>query len=211
MNYEQWRNELFGHSPDIDPVVFEHTPEFYSVPPNQAFDFVDRVLVDPEVHSAFSKDQLGNGIHTIYSNCCSDLPLLYTIECDEDRRIQGIANLVNLYRNYFERYCTGTVKSVGNDQTDGPMGYICYMLWDVFGLYPGNATSSMTSAAIHVMRTALDSHNDNCLASAIHGLGHWTCDVTEASTILRQWLGRPTTKNREILRYAQTAATGMIL
>jgi hypothetical protein len=211
MNYEKWRNELFGQPPDMDPVTFEHESDFYSVPPNQAFDFVDRVLVDSEVHSLYCKDQLGNGINTIYSNCCSDLPFLYTTECDENRRIKGISNLANLYKNYFERYCTGTVKSIGNDQTDGPMGYICYMLWDVFVLSPGNATPAMISAAINVMRSALGSHNDNCLASAIHGLGHWAVDVPEAVTVLKQWLRKPTTTNLEILEYARTATSGMIL
>lgn len=211
MNYEQWRHELFGHPPEVDPVSLELSSDFYAVPPYQAFDFVDRVLLDREVHSIYSKDQLGNGIKTIYSNCCSDLPFLYTTECDEDRRLKGIRNLVNLYRNYFERYCTATVESVGNGQSDGPMGYICYMLWDVFVLYPGNATPAAISAAVNVMRTALDSRNDNCLASAIHGLGHWKFDVPEASTVLNQWLRRPTTQNPNILQYARTATTGMIL
>ena len=211
MNYEQWRDELFGHPPDIDPVSLEHSPEFYSVTPNQAFDFVDRALVDPSVHSMFSKDQLGNGINTIYSNSCSELPFLYTTECEEDRRLEGIHNLVNLYQNYFERYCTAPVISIGNDQTDGPIGFICYMLWDVFVLYPGNATPSMISAAISVMRSALGSRNDACLASAIHGLGHWAFDVPEAGAVLKHWLQKPTTENPEILQYARTATTGMIL
>jgi hypothetical protein len=211
MIYDQWRDELFGHPPDIDPVVFVYSPEFYAVPPDQAFDFVDRMLVDPDVHTMFSKDQLGNGINTVYSNCCSDLPFLYTTECDEERRLKGIRNLVNLYRNYFERYCTAPVVSIGNDQTDGPMGYICYMLWDVFVLYPSNSTSSMIDAAIDVMRSALQSRNDNCLASAIHGLGHWTDDVPDAAIVLTDWLTKPTTQNLEILEYARTATSGMIL
>lgn len=209
MNYEQWRNELFGQSPDIDPVSYEHTPEFYAVPSDQAFDFVDRVLVDSEVHSLFCKDQLGNGIHTIYSNCCSDLPFLYTMECREDRRVQGINNLANLYKNYFEVYCTGAVDRIGYCQ-DGPMGFICYMFWDVFVLYPGNATSPMISAAIKVMRSALYSYSDNCIASAIHGLGHWAPDVPEAITVLKAWRRNPTTTNSEILEYAGRATTGMI-
>ncbi len=211
MNYEQWRSELFGHPPDCDPVSLEHSPEFYAVPPNQAFDFVDHVLIDQDVHAMFSKEQLGNGIKTIYSNSCSELPFLYTTECDQLRRLKGIRNLINLYRNYFERYCTAPVVSVGNDQTDGAMGYICYMLWDDFVLYPGNATPSMISAAVDVMETALESHNENCLVSAIHGLGHWASDVPEASTVLKQWLRRPTTKNTEILQYARSATDGMIL
>ncbi len=211
MKYEQWRDELFGHPPDSDPVSLERSSEFYAVPPYQAFDYVDQVLIDDKLHSMFSKDQLGNGINTIYSNCCSDLPFLYTAECDEDRRIKGIRNLFNLYKNYFERYCSSQVASIGNDQADGPMGYICYMFWDVFVLYPGNSTPAMVSAAVDVMRTALESRNDNCLASAIHGLGHWAFAVPEVSAVLTQWLHRPTTNNAEVLNYARAATTGMIL
>jgi hypothetical protein len=210
MNYEEWRNELFGQPPEMNLVTFEHCPEFYDVPPNLAFDYIDHVLVDPEVHTLFSKDQLGNGIDTIYSANFSDLAFLYKSEGDETRRIRGIENLDSLYKNYFERYCTGVVNSIGNDDTDGPMGTICYMFWDVFILFPGNATPAMIDATLRVMRTALESHNDNCLASAIHGLGHKVRYAPEASRILQQWLLRPTTKNPEILRYAQIATTGMI-
>ena len=210
MNYEQWRDELFGQSPEIDPVVFEHSPEFYAVPPNRAFDHVDRLLADPDVHSLFSKTQLGNGINTIYSNSCSDLPFLYTMECAEDRRIKGISNLSNLYTNYFERHCLGRVTSIGNDQADGPMGFICYMFWDVFVLYPGSATPAMIAAAIEVMRAAMESRNDNCLASAIHGLGHWAYDVPESVSVLNHWLDAPTTENPEVVKYAQAATSGTI-
>ena len=97
MNYEEWRSELFGQPPDIDPVSLEHSSEFYSLSPNQAFDFVDLMLVDRELHSLFSKEQIGNAINTVYSNCCSNLPFLYTTECDEERRVKGIRHLINLY------------------------------------------------------------------------------------------------------------------
>ena len=68
MIYEQWRNELFGQPPDIDPVSLEHSSEFYSVEPTRAFDYVDLMLVDHELHSLFSKEQIGNAINTVYSN-----------------------------------------------------------------------------------------------------------------------------------------------
>ncbi len=112
------------------------------------------MLVDRELHTLFSKEQIGNAINTVYSNCCSDLPFLYTTECDEERRVKGIRNLVNLYRNFYERYCTAQVVSTGNDQTDGKIGFICYMFWDVFVLYPGSASPLMKSAAIGVMRNS---------------------------------------------------------
>jgi len=210
MNYEEWRDELFGQSPGIDPVMFEHSPDFYSVRPDRAFEFVDRALVDPDIHALFDKIQIGNGIQTIYSNSCSDLPFLYATECSEDRRIHGIGNLTNLYTNYFQRYGTEPVTGIGDYQTDGPIGYICYMFWDVFVLYPGNSTPGMVSAGVKVMQEALDSQSDNCLVSAIHGLGHWSSDVPEAVSALKRWLNRPTSKNPEVLKYARTAMSGMI-
>lgn len=211
MTYERWRDELFNHPPETDPVELDHSQEFYEVPSVQAFDYVDRVLLDEEAHALFTKEQLGIGINTIYSNCCSDLPFLYTTDCDEPRRLVGTQNLVHLYRNYFERYCTASVGSIGNDHLDGRMGFICYMFWDVFVLYHGNASPAMTSAAIGVMSEALRSHNDNCLVSAIHGLGHWALDVPEAASVLKQWLRKPTTLNPEVIEYARAATTGMIL
>jgi hypothetical protein len=210
MTYEHWRSELFGQPPEIDPVVFGHSSEFYALPPDLAFDYVDRLLNDPDVHSLFEKTQLANGIKTIYSGNCSDLPFLYVTECTEDRRIKGIRNLCNLYRNFFERYCLTPVRSIGDGAEDDPMGFICYMFWDVFVLYPGNGTPGMIAAAVDVMRGVLESSNDNCLMSAIHGLGHWVSNVPDAETALKLWLKRPTTRNLEVLKYARRATTGMI-
>ncbi len=171
------------------------------------------MLVDAEVHELFSKQQIGNGIITVFSNDCGDLPFVYIGSCDEARRVKGIRNLTYLYSNYFERYCTTFVDRTDDVDrvADGSIGFICYMFWDVFVLYPGNASPAMQSAALDVMQSALKSRNDNCLASAIHGLGHWVSDHPKAGEILRRWLRHPTTKNKQIIRYAQVATSGMIL
>ncbi len=211
MNYDEWRKELFDQPPEANTVFVERSVEFYSVAPNQAFDFIDQMLVDGELHTLFSQEQIGNALETVYSNCCTDLPFLYTKECEEERRVKGIRNLVYLYHNFFERYCKSPIASIGNCVGDGKIGYVCYIFWDTFVLYPGNATPPMISAAIDVMRTALNSRNDNCLASAIHGLGHWATDVPEARDVLNQWLRRPTTNNAQVMQYARVATSGMIL
>jgi hypothetical protein len=211
MNYEQWRNELFNTPPDVDPTTWGRSDEFHDVSPDLCFDFVDQTLVDAEVSSLFSKQQIGNGFYTIYSDLCGDLPYLYIRECSEERRIRGICNLINLYHNYFERYCAPTISGLGDSQIDGSLGFICYMLWDIFVLYPGNASPAMVSAAIEVMGKVLNSHNESCLASAIHGLGHWAEYVPEAAITLQRWLHRPTTEKAEILNYARVATTGRIM
>ncbi|HBE61510.1 MAG TPA: hypothetical protein DDX19_01785 [Rhodopirellula baltica] len=210
MKYERWRDELFELPPGSDPVMHERSESFYDVSAEIAFDYVDQMLVDPEVHVLFTKDQLGKGINTVYSNCCSNLPFLYTSDCSEDRRIVGIRNLSNLYQNFFNRHCTGRVTDIGNSRDDGPMGFICYMFWDVFVLYPGNATSGMVDAAIDVMRLVLQTNHDNSLVSAIHGLGHWASTVPEAVSILKHWCQKPTTQNQSVVQYARAATSGMI-
>ncbi len=210
VEYDRWRDELFGHPPDSDHFSLDRSDEFHDVEPDQAFDFIDRILLDTEVHQLFTQEQLGNGINTIYNHCYSSFPDLYTIECDEDRRMIGISNLINLYRNFFERYCTASVVGVGTTEADGSMGSICYMFWDIFILYPGNATPKMQLAAIGVMESVLKSCNESCLVSAIHGLGHWASGMPEAVLVLKLWLENPTTKNPGILNYARSAMTGMI-
>jgi hypothetical protein len=210
MDYPEWKKAIFDHPPGTDPVRFEHPLEFYELPALIAFDYIDRVLIDPDVHT-YTKEQIGIGLQTLFDNSCSNLPFLYVNDCDEPRRLTGIANLIHLYRHYFERYCTAPVTRIGYDVADGQIGYLCHMFWDLFVLYPGNATAPMQRAAINVMKSALTSPVDACLASAIHGLGHWVADVPEAARVLENWLRHPTTANREVLRYAREATTGGIL
>jgi len=197
--------------PGSDPVMCELSQEWYAVSRLEAFDHIDRSLVDQEIHTLFSKDQIGVGLQVIYCNTCSDLPLCYTEAGDDSRRIKGIGNLRHLYTNFFDRYCTSDVTSIGYDETDGPIGYVCYMFWDTFVLHPGNASPGMIAAAIDVMAHALATTNESCIVSAIHGLGHWVRGAPQAYEILESWLEEPTTHDRGIYEYARQATTGCIL
>ena len=211
MKYELWRQDVFGQAVGTDPVDAELTLETYSCPKAESFDHIDRALVDNEIHSLYSKDQIGIGLNLIYSNSCSDLPYCYVEAGDEQRRLAGITNLIHLYHNFFARYCAQTVNSIGNDQNDGRMGFICYMFWDEFVLYPGNATAKMVDATLQMMDAAIYSDNENCIVSVIHGLGHWVPDTAAAAEILRNWLRKPSTENTQIIDYARQATTGCIL
>lgn len=210
MDYIRWRDDIFGKHPDSDPVSVGLLAETDDVSPEEMLDHIDRALADPDVHSLHSKEQIGIGLYLIYSNACSDAPFCYLKAGDEARRIRGIRSLVNLYSNYFERYCVAPVTSIGDDQSDGRIGQLCYMLWDVFVLCPDNASPSMVCASLDVMHSGIRSKNENCIVSAIHGLGHWSFDVPQAVTLLREWLRHPTTKNEEVREYAQQATTGCI-
>jgi len=210
MDYSAWRSEIFGTPPGTDPVSMELPEELYSLSPEESFDHIDRALVDAEIHELYSKEQSGIALQLIYSNSCSDLPFCYTQAGDEARRIRGIGNLRHLYANFFDRYCVCPVKRIGCDLDDGDIGFVCYMLWDIFVLYPDVASPGMTDAALEVMAGALESKNDHSIVSAIHGLGHWAADVPQASAILQKWLENPATENTVIHDYARQAATGCI-
>ena len=210
MNYESWRYEVFGQAEQADPATFDLSEEFEACSQDESLDHVDRVLVDNEVHDLFNKTQIGNGLQRIYSNCCSDLSYCYVETGDENRRLVAIANLRQLYENYFERYCSPTLNRVGSSLSDGPIGCICYMLWDIFVLRPNTASPKMIESTLDVMEAAINSGNESCIVSAIHGLGHWNDESPRAGDILRHWLRKPTTKSRLIRKYARQAKSGYI-
>jgi hypothetical protein len=210
ITYEQWRNDIFGQDPSSDPVTAELLEETYSVSKEEALDYIDQALTDPTIHTLFSKEQIGIGLNILYSNSCSDFPFSYIQGGDENRRVVAIRNLQYLYSKFFEKYCTFPVHRIGYDLDDGRIGFLCYMLWDIFVLYPGNATKSMIDAAVNVMRDGLKSTNDNCIVSVIHGLGHWASDVPSIRDDLGSWIRNPTTNNEAVLRYAAQAQTGCI-
>lgn len=211
MDYKRWQNDIFGKPPHSDPITVELLEETYELPMSEAFDHIDRALLDSTIHALYSKDQIGIGLQLIFSNGCSDLPFCYVHINDEERKIAGIRNLRYLYDNFFERYCEAPVDNIGNNTTDGSIGFLCYMLWDIFVLYPGNATPGMINSGLDVMQHAINSDNDNCIESAIHGLGHWMPDAPRASKILQHWLLEPTTQNMNLIDYALEAKTGCIL
>lgn len=210
LNYDIWRDQVFGQAEDLSPADAEFPDGRVDAVNTTNFDHIDQALADAEVHQRYSPKQIGIGLQLIYSNCCSNLCFCYLQAGDDARRVQGIRQMKLLYRNYFDRYCTQPVSSIGND-SEGWLDFTCYMLWDVFVLYPGSASPAMIHASIEVMSDALTLTNDNCLVSALHGLGHWAFEVPEASSIITQWQRKPTTKNPEVLQYAAQAATGCIL
>lgn len=210
MTYEDWRDQLFGYRVNGDPLMLDLCEDIYLLPKEVSLDYIDRCLKDPEVHSMYTKDQIGSGLQTIYDNSCSDLPFCYTQSGDEVRRLVAIGNLDFLYSNYFECYCTAPVTRVGYDLSDGRIGYLCYMFWDIFALWSGNASGPMIDAAVAVMRNAINSTNDNCIVSAIHGLGHWVSDTSLARDVLDDWSRHPSSDNSVIHEYAERAKTGCI-
>jgi len=212
MNYIQWRDQLFGQPEQADPVCAEMSPAFDRLPRDRAFDYIDQVLVDADIHQRFSRSQIGFGLNYIFSNSCSDLPFCY-LHCSESRIIKGIQNLNYLYQHYFDRYCfapSKSIQTIGSIKEGDRLEFLCYMFWDIFVVYPGNVSPSVIAASLEVMSQALQSKNGNAIVSAIHGLGHWALYSQQAVTILEQWLMNPSTRNPVIHHYASQAKTGYI-
>ena len=170
MEYEKWRDDIFGQPVGSDPVMLDLLPETYSVSPDEHFAHVDRALSDPQIHELFNSDQIGTGLQLIYSNSCSDICFCYIKAGDEARRLSGIAKLNDLYAKYFDRYCLSPVGSIGNDHLNSGIGYLCYMLWDLFVLYPGNASPAMVSATMVAEADDDKSHRNLLCERGYHGL-----------------------------------------
>ena len=215
MEYKTWRNDLFGHPENSDPVCVDLMQETYELGEIEVLGHIDSALEDSQIHNFYSRKQIGIGLNLIFNNSCSDIPFCY-VENEEKlknemRKTNAIKNLNLLYENYFEIYCINPISNIKDIKCDDRIDYLCYMLWDIFVLYPGNATSAMVDAALQVMNSALHSNNDYCVVSAIHGLGHWASDADAAKPVLEEWLKSPTTSNIEIIKYANQAQTGYIL
>ncbi|HEY9689782.1 MAG TPA: hypothetical protein V6D46_07300, partial [Coleofasciculaceae cyanobacterium] len=132
MNYTQWRDQLFGQPEQADPVCAEMSPAFDRLPRDRAFDYIDQVLVDADIHQRFSRNQIGFGLNYIFSNSCSDLPFCY-LRCSESRIIKGIQTLNYLYQNYFDRYCfvpSNSIQAIGAIKEGDRLEFLCYMFWD---------------------------------------------------------------------------------
>lgn len=212
MNYYEWRQDIFDTPPNIDPVFWELQDETYNLSPATTLDFIDQALVDPEIPQLFNKDQIGIGLQFLFNNACGNAVFSYLETPDHSRQVAAIQNLKYLYQNYFDPLCQASVKCIGTDLDDGPIGYLCYMFWDIFVLYPGHAsvTDRMLNAALSVMTQALNYQNDQVIVSGLHGLGHWVNDVPKAQEIIHQWQLQPTTQNEVILIYAHQAWSGCI-
>jgi hypothetical protein len=208
--YLTWRTFIFNTPANSEASLLDLPPEAYALNSLETLNYINRILADPEIHQLYSKHQIGVGLNLLYSNACSNFVLSYLETPDDALRAQSIANLSLLYTHYFDRYCTTPIASIGNHLNDGPIGFLCYMFWDISVLHPGNTSPQMREAALKVMSTALHSPNAHSVISAIHGLGHWVHGAPEAAQILTTWLKQPQIQNEAILDYAHHATTGCI-
>ncbi len=207
MNYLQWRSEVFGQPETVAVQDVELSEEAYALPLETAFDYLDRVLTDEEIHALYSERQLAMGLSIAYSNCWSDFPFCYLHAGTEDRRVAGILNLKNLYRNFFARYSPHIFRQAVNHQQlpEYSIEYVCFNFWDRFVLFPGGPVKeSMVNAGLDVMEYSLQLENETCIVSGLEAISFWSYACREMNidrplSILQQWNSNPTSPNADVI------------
>ncbi|MEM6334110.1 MAG: hypothetical protein AAF823_12310 [Planctomycetota bacterium] len=209
MQYETWRNDIFNLPENTDPVNDDLPSDRHELNPERTLDFIDRALIDPDIHERYSRTQIGIGLSIIFDDTCGNGTWDYIACSDRARAQQSVQHLVYLYRNFFDRYCPDTYFYANQRNVrDDRLGYLCSMFWEIFTLVHGDASDPLENAALEVMRQALQSSVPGSLESAINGLGEAVYVGHPASAdIIRDWLRKPTATDPDLLRFAEWAIT----
>ncbi len=186
-------NELIADLPEDGPVVL---------------DFVDYFLQHPERLRPYSKDKIAQGFGVFFDPSGANHVHAYRNDkVPVERRAAAVSNLRLLYVNYFDRLCLEVIREIGrsHDADSWRMEDRCFMFWDCFVISPFDQEERIIQAGLAVMREALDSGNQSCIASALHGLGHWCHCVPEIKDMIGEWLALRTDLPDFIIDYAHDA------
>ncbi len=218
MEYKLWRAELFCHGAPYDPWSVEFTDEMNSIPLVEAFDHLDRMLDDAELHNLFTPEQLVLGLSMAYSNCLTDFPFCYLRAGTAERRVRGILNLRKLYDNFFARYCVGPFAwPRSQDSRTGTMQYLCENFWDRFVLFPAAGTdTSVINAGLDVMEHALGLPNDHCIAAGLEGIARWaySCELQAISRprdLLKSWTSQTSATNPDLTAFGRQMLENVLI
>jgi hypothetical protein len=207
MDYLRWRSEVFGQPETLAVEDVELSEEAYALPLEIVFDYLDRALTDEEIHSLYSERQLAMGLSIAYNNSSSDFPFCYLHAGTENRRVAGILNLKNLYRNFFSRYSPHIYRQSINHQQlpECSIEYVCFNFWDRFVLFPGGQVKeSMVNAGLDVMEYSLQMKNETCIVSGLEAIFDWSYACREMNidrplSILQRWNTNPTSPNADVI------------
>lgn len=163
----------------------------------------------------FDDRQVYEGLSFIFNNSCSDTVFALTHDSIPlDTKLAVIDSVRTLYTDCFAPRCAPVLGHL--DEPGGSwLNTICYMLWDVspLGWWRNHHDATRLYAAVlAVLDFALDSPNDACVESALHGLGHLHLErPVDVPTIIARFRQRRTTIRPELAGYAAAAATGCVL
>lgn len=212
--YTEWLTYLFDHEypagyPEwfwqADGPVFEATAEEYA-------DLWIATLKHCSTDlTAYTDEQVGNGLMFLFSNGCSDHSLqIMHGDLGVPKMVEVYESFHFLYRDLFRVRCSETLGHLS--EPGSALNTICYMLWDIspLGYLDEECPLPVRKALFRVLADALDLPHRACIESALHGLGELACLYPdEVQSIIEEKL--PAFAHDEALKaYALNASSGYI-
>ncbi len=127
-------------------------------------------------------------------------------------RKRCIRSIYTLFEHCFAPRCSPHLSHL-DERSANPLNSVCYMWWDRFPAYgqpQDPARAEVDSKFLDVMRRTLNLNSSACRESALHGLGHWSIDYAEATTIIDDFLIRTPNLSRALKEYALQARVGAV-
>lgn len=216
LTLEQWVRNWISE-PDDDQLDFDD----YKEPSNQEVaEYFIRLFERPGwLKTQFTRDELSK---VVWNICGVGGPWQDAVDSTvpEETRRQCILSIGTLYTDLFDPLCSGVpFENADKDQLCGAV----WMIWDMDSIDPRREDPLFRKAYTTVFQIILGCQSTACIASGLHGIGHWigTCDFsgdTELSAWLRMRIDdflavyrqRPDA-SQGLIAYALAARTGSIM
>ncbi len=213
--YRAWLQALFGRPPGDD----------------RAFDFAHAGLERPDHGTIlrlightlrwcgrdlapFNDAQVAAGLDRIFNPAFDGLArYIRNGSVPFSQKREAIQAIRHLYADCFAVRCAprlGHLNETGGD----PLAGVCYMLWDVTILADWEGRPDRDDgyrAVVDVLAAALESQNDACVESGLHGLGHVAAHTGAVPGVIDAFLARRGDLRPELRDYALRARSGSVL
>ncbi len=161
MEFQQQLDYIFNR-PVTEPAWYwqpydDEADPFNGEDPLTAFTFIEALCESPGQHlAAYSDDQVGQGLHYIFSGDCSNLAHGFKAAAvAPERKTAALRALFHLFRDVLAPRCPPQTLA-GSQEKSSPLAGICYMFWDVSPL-SGWINPSQDDLSALAMQTFLDS------------------------------------------------------
>jgi hypothetical protein len=203
--YTKWLEFAFNRPVSAPVWYFTENNEFKASPAELVY-LIGRTCEQSSADLAkYSNAQVNNGLCYIFSNSASNIIFSITQKgVDEQDRIEAVRKMKILYHDCLAKRCD-PILGHKREENPNPLGYFCYMLWDVSPL------CQWKDVVIEVMEAALYLSNPACIESGLHGLGHrHKQNPDKVESVIDKFLSKSKSIGPELRIYAQQARTGCI-
>ncbi len=217
--YPEWLEFYFGRLSDKDD-PWQNEWEF-DVPHEELPGLFAHMLENAAQQLApFSNRQIAMGLEALFMPDHSDISFLVSDKAICDQPKDRLARALKpFYTDFLANRCAHGLGHL-DENSDHPLGYFLYMLWDVSALgdrlidlqtgHNGNSILVETFGEILLHTPA----NPACLESILHGLGHMVLihpkHARQINRVIDSLLIKHPGLRPELIEYAQLAKTGCI-